>query len=239
MQKRDQPRAALVLGAEFRCDPSADLTCRARRRRSYPSDELGLLLVVQRAGAAAGLKTHERLMAAFGKRAMPPTHRIVVEKQHLGDLLTSSFPRRAKPKRWPAEPSDSSPNHHAPAQSAPSVPPVTKSRRESCPQPNPIPSNWQALFAFSMSRGIARESADPDRTSRANPCAVAGAPRRGRGTSKPRRMGPRSRPRQIRSLRSFDPIHARSTTTVGVKPLLLPRQGRGNSRDIRVPPNGA
>jgi len=46
-------------------------------------------LAVQRAGAASGLETHERLAAAFDKRAMPPTDRIVVEKQHLRDLLTA------------------------------------------------------------------------------------------------------------------------------------------------------
>lgn len=89
MQKRDQPRAALVLDAELRCDPGADLTGRARRRRLDPGNEPGLLLLVQHAGAAAGRETQERLAAAFGKRAMPPTDRVVVEKQHPGDLLTA------------------------------------------------------------------------------------------------------------------------------------------------------
>ena len=39
-------------------------------------------------------------------------------------------------------------------------------------------------------------------------------------------FGPRRPPRWIRSLRTFDPIHPRSTATVGVKLLLLPRQSR-------------
>ena len=39
-------------------------------------------------------------------------------------------------------------------------------------------------------------------------------------------FGPRRTPRWIRSLRTFDPIHPRSTATVGVKLLLLPRQSR-------------
>ena len=41
-------------------------------------------------------------------------------------------------------------------------------------------------------------------------------------------QGPRHRPRWIRSLSSFDPIHPRSTATVGVKLLLLPRQCPAN-----------
>src|SRR5271170_8139314 len=39
MQKRDQSRAAFVFHPEFRCDPRADLTRRARRGRANPPDQ--------------------------------------------------------------------------------------------------------------------------------------------------------------------------------------------------------
>src|SRR6516225_3481419 len=154
MQKRDQSRAAFVRDTELRCDPSADVTGRARRRRSYPSNELGLLLVVQRAGAAAGRETHERLAAAFGKRAMPPTDRIVVEKQHLGDLLTA---HSAVEQNQSIGPPSQAIRHRTITRQRNqrrAFPRRQKARPNHAANPNPMPSNWQALFAFSMSRGI-------------------------------------------------------------------------------------
>src|SRR6516225_1624221 len=161
MQKRDQSRAAFVRDTELRCDPSADVTGRARRRRSYPSNELGLLLVVQRAGAAAGRETHERLAAAFGKRAMPPTDRIVVEKQHLGDLLTA---HSAVEQNQSIGPPSQAIRHRTITRQRNqrrAFPRRQKARPNHAANPNPMPSNWQVLFAFSMSRGIAGRTAGP------------------------------------------------------------------------------
>src|ERR1700728_3469598 len=73
MQKRDQSRAAFVFHPEFRCDPRADLTRRARRGRANPPDQFPPLRLAQNASAAAGLKPHQRLAAALGTRAMPAT----------------------------------------------------------------------------------------------------------------------------------------------------------------------
>ena len=89
MQKRDQSRAAVIFHPKLRSDPGADLTRRARRDRADPRDELRLLRVAQNASAAAGLKPHQRLSASLGKRAMPPTDRVVVQQKNLRHLLAA------------------------------------------------------------------------------------------------------------------------------------------------------
>jgi hypothetical protein len=89
MQKRDQSRATAVFHAQFRRDPSADLTRRARRDRSDPRRQLLLLRFTQRTGAASGFKPHQRLSTSFGERAMPTTDRVIVQQQHPGDLLAT------------------------------------------------------------------------------------------------------------------------------------------------------
>src|SRR5271168_201514 len=89
MQKRDQSRAAFVFDPEFRCDPRADLTRRARRGRPNPRDQLLLLRLAQNASAAAGLKPHQRLSAALGKRAMPATDRVVIQQKNPRHLLAA------------------------------------------------------------------------------------------------------------------------------------------------------
>jgi hypothetical protein len=47
------------------------------------------LRVAQNASAAAGLKPHQRLSAALGKRAMPPTDRVVVQQKNPRHLLAA------------------------------------------------------------------------------------------------------------------------------------------------------
>lgn len=50
----------------------------------------------QSVSAAARFKTHERLSACFGERAMPPSDRVVVQQEHRGDfrLRTRRITRR-------------------------------------------------------------------------------------------------------------------------------------------------
>ena len=89
MQKRDQSRAAVVLHAQFRLNPGADLTRRTRRSLVNPNDELLLLRWARTASAAASIETHKRLAASLGERAMPATDRIVVQQKHPANLLAA------------------------------------------------------------------------------------------------------------------------------------------------------
>jgi hypothetical protein len=47
------------------------------------------LRLAQNASAAAGLKPHQRLSSALGKRAMPATDRVVVQQKNPRHLLTA------------------------------------------------------------------------------------------------------------------------------------------------------
>ena len=155
MQKRDQSRAAVVFHAEFRRDPSADLTRRARGSRSNPRAELLLLRFAQITSAAARFKAHERLSTSFGKRPMPATDRVVVQQKHLCDLFTAhavveqhqsvGATRQSVRNRAIAR----HPNQGGPFLSR------QKAGANHAPNRIHFPAIGNRFFAFSMSRGIA------------------------------------------------------------------------------------
>src|ERR1035437_1426157 len=89
MQQRDQSRAAGVDEAEFLLDPGADLARRAWQHRPDPGFQLGLVLAIQLAGAAARLETRQPFEAVLDKQAVPFADCIVVQKQGRGDLFAA------------------------------------------------------------------------------------------------------------------------------------------------------
>ena len=90
------------------------------RDQSGASGRFLLLGFDQSVSAAARFKTHERLSACFGERAMPPSDRVVVQQEHRGDfrLRTRRITRKRSficPNSY--QPRDST--HQSPASKAP------------------------------------------------------------------------------------------------------------------------
>ena len=152
MQKRDQSRAAFVFHPEFRCDPRADLTRRARRGRANPPDQFprcaslrtqALPPASNRISAlrppSANAPCQRRIVSSSSKRT-----RATCSQLRPSSSNTSALARRAN--RCVTDPSRAS------AISAERSSPNKKPGKSS-PRTNPTQPAWQELFAFPISRG--------------------------------------------------------------------------------------
>jgi hypothetical protein len=105
MQHRDQPRAALISGAEFLLDIRADLARRTRQGRGDPALQLRFLVFRQARAGAAALKPRQPLKPVLQEQPMPAPDRFVQRRAHSSNRRREGPTRSRAAKRCAADPS--------------------------------------------------------------------------------------------------------------------------------------